>query len=67
MRQIAVELQQNRALFNIAENLFVAETTIKILLINVMIAQVVCPPLDQEVKIITVPSPVVLAMTIMYL
>lgn len=30
-----------------------------------MIAQIVCPPIGQEVKIITVPSPVVLAMTVM--
>lgn len=65
LHQIAVKLHQNKDLFSIVKNLFVVETTIKILHTNEMEALVVFHPIGQEVITVPVPSQVVLAMTIM--
>lgn len=66
LHQIAVKLHQNnKDLSSIVKNLFVVETTIKILHTNEMEALVVFHPIDQEVITVPVPSRVVLAMTIM--
>lgn len=65
LHQIAVKLHQNKDLSSIVKNLFVVETTIKILHTNEMEALVVFHPIGQEVITVPVPSQVVLAMTIM--